>query len=316
MAQGYGYSGYYKPPKPPRVQTRSLASAASGRAGAHDPFGLLTDTTDSARVARNMTPHAKAPTVYHQPDGGDSGPGFGGTDVGLPPGYNAAAAAAGHPPTAPNVYDINTDPALQETIALTGMSDEQARATALKAKQDQLLGYGDPDLVRKLLGDENLAAAAAQNPTSQRAQLGQQRERNLQGLTEGLNSNNLLYSGYRVKQEEQAGQDFQNALAQAAAGVNSSIGGINDQLAGQLGSNEQSRVTARQGARDRALAEMLAGGYSGGDGSSSSGGLGDTTIPPPDLPPDPFGGGGGALSAEDPRVALALAARNRRSYLV
>ena len=80
---------------------------------------------------------------------------------------NAGPAGAAPPPVAPNVYDITTDPALQAITALTGRSDQDAQAAALKQETGQVLGYGDPTLAASVLGanDPNVQAAA-QNPTS------------------------------------------------------------------------------------------------------------------------------------------------------
>lgn len=245
MAKSYGYTGYYKPPKTPR--TPSLATAAAGHATGADPFGLLTDTTDSARVARqNATPHTPGTTIIPSTSSaGVSGNGLGGVNVGP----HVAPAVTPHP--APAAYDINTDPALQLTNALTGLSDEQAKAEALKQKQDELLAYGDPNLITKLLGDSTLATAAAGNPSSTLAQFGQQRDRNVHDMTEYHNKNNTFYGGARIVDEQQAANDYQNALAQAAAGVNSNLGGIESQLAGVLGQSQQSRLAAMQGAYGR-----------------------------------------------------------------
>lgn len=242
MAASYGYTGYYKPPQ---IKKPNLAAAAAGHTSNADPFGLLTDTTDSARVARqNATPQTPGTTVIPAASHPAAGNGMGGVNVG------AAPRTPVGPPT-PAAYDINTDPALQTVNALTGMNDEQARAQALQQKQQQLLSYGDPSLVQGLLGDATLAQAAGANPTSTLAGLSQQRDRNTHDLTENLNKQNLGYSGYRVTQETQAGQDYQNALAQAAAGVNSNLGGIDSALAQALGQNQAQRIAAMQDAYGR-----------------------------------------------------------------
>jgi hypothetical protein len=169
----------------------------------------------------------------------------------------------------PGVYDLNTDPILQQITALSGMGDEQAQAAALKQRQQLLLGYGDPNLSRAVLGDETQAAAAEQNPTSILHQLGQQRDRNVTGLTEGLNKANLFYSGDRVVQEQQGAQDYQGALAGAAGQANQGLDTISGNLASALGANQQQRTQGLNDAYMRALELALAGGYgpaAGGDG--------------------------------------------------
>ena len=305
MATGYGYqnaqgANYYKPPKP---KVSPLAQAASGGASsASNPFGLnYVNGGFNMPNFNQAQPHpaaqaAAAPAVA--------------------PMQPSVTVAAQHPtntaPVAQNAYDINTDPALQQVNALTGMNDQQATASALKQKQDQLLAYGDQNLSQAVLGDSSMAQAAGQNPTSTLHQLGTQRDRNLTNLTEQLNQANLGYSGYRVTQEQQAGQDYQNQLAQAASGINSTLGGIDSSLSGVLAGNQAQRVQAMQaaeaahaqdaGAQPFDLAGLLAGlGLGGGGGDPNAA-----------TPADPnqgslggsFGGGQGGtfLDANAPNV--------------
>lgn len=270
---GYGYQapsyGYYKPPAAPRVQTRSLAAAASGRVSPSDPFGL--DAGNGNVISPpHATPPAAAPAGNPQAAWRLANPTQAGGAAVSPSGHAVSTA-----PT-PGAYDINTDPALQQVTALTGMNDEQARAQAMKQKRDELLAYGDPNLAQSLLGDSTLAQAAGQNPTSTLAGLGQQRDRNTHNLTEGLNQANLLYGGYRITQEQQAAQDFQNALAQAAGGVNSSLGGIDSNLAQTLGQNQSQRTQAMLDAYGRHSQDVGAGG--------------GTDAPPPGTDPAAAGG--------------------------
>lgn len=254
----------------PGFEGGSLAYAAGGgQPSAYDPWSLSGPQNEGA------APGSAAPISYGTP----TPPQAHAVNT-TPGGSGAAVAPNGQPiatqPTTPAAYDINTDPALQAVQSLLGMSDEQARASALKQKQDQLLAYGDENLARSLLGDDAFAKAAGKNPTSTLAQLGQQRGRNVHDLTEGLNKANLLYSGYRVNQEEQGAQDFQNALAQAAAGVNSSLGGIDSNLAGALGQNERERIAAMRDAYARHAQDPGAGDIvtaaAGGGGTDAAGG--------------------------------------------
>jgi hypothetical protein len=306
MAAQYGYVtpkvGSYKPATVARPRVPAISLAAAGRTSAQDPFGL---SMYGDALAPSAAPHSTqtgglvAPKVV--------APAAPATVA--PPG--SVAGTSGNTPTVPagpQPYDINTDPALQQVQAMTGMNDQQAQAAALKQKQDQLLAYGDPTLVSSVLGDPTIAQAAAANPTSTVAQLNMQRDRNLKTLTEGLNQSNLLYSGYRVNQETQAGQDYQNALAQAAAGVNTNLGGIDAQLAATLGTNQQQNVQALLDAYGRHATDP-----------------GVT----PDTPTDPTGAGAGGAGdptrtgssaygqvgpsvAPDYLTALAMAARGAR----
>jgi hypothetical protein len=169
----------------------------------------------------------------------------------------AAQQAQAQAPTLPT-YDLNTDPALQQVQALAGQSDEQAKAAALKQKQQLLLDYGDQSLAQAILGaNDPTAAAAGASPTSTLASLKQQRDRGLAQMTDQLNKANLFYSGARVKDESQAGQDYQNALAQAASAVNASLQGIDSQLAAALNQNAMQRAQALQQAFNNAVSAAV-----------------------------------------------------------
>jgi hypothetical protein len=246
IQNGYGYVGSYKPPQMQKINTGGLGLAASAAPTAANPFGFRT-----ARQTSGFNEQFAA---------------AGGAAKPKPPPHitnivnPVSAQQAAKPLPTPGGYRLDTDPALQQITALTGMSDEQAQAAALKQQQQQILGYGDPNVARRVLGDESLAQAAAGNPTSTLHQLDTQHDRNLHDLTEGLNQQNLLYSGYRVTQEQQDAQDFQNMLAQAAAGLNSNLDTIGGNLTGTLTGNAQQRAQAKQQAADRAVQAALARG--------------------------------------------------------
>lgn len=265
---GYGYQTQkygagVTAPKSPYQPSRTLALAASGAPTVGDPFGLLTDTTDSARVAKLngsvVTPAKPAATQ---------------APVSVPP-TQAQAPQSPQAPAAPTPasYDINTDPVLQQVNAYAGMSDAQAQASADKQRRDALLQYGSQELAKSVFsGDQNLADAAGKNPTSTLAGLAQQNTTAQHDLLNSLTSSghNLGYSGYRVKQEGDLGQQYQNALAQAAAQEQSLLDQISGGLTSALGANNQSRIQGLQDAYGRQQAYLLANPpvAAGGDASS------------------------------------------------
>lgn len=102
------------------------------------------------------------------------------------------------------------------------------------------------------------------------------RDRNLKTLEDQLNAQNLTYGGYRISQEQQAAQDYQNALAQAAAQVNSNIGQIQSGLASTLNQNALQRASAMyQAEHDDAASAATTGTDPGaGDGGGAAGGDG------------------------------------------
>jgi len=208
--------------------------------------------------------------------------------------------AAGAPtPTVNTTFNLQTDPALQQVNALAGMSDEQANAQALKERQQQLLQYGDPRLAAAVLGQSDpTVTAAGQNQESDLAMLGRQRDQNLHQFETQLDPS-LVFSGYRVGQEQQLGQAYQDALAKAAAGVQGNLDSINGQLNSALAQNNVNRTNALGTAEANQLALALANAAAGGTSSASSPGSA-----PPTPAAVPVGGAsndiaGATLSPED-----------------
>jgi hypothetical protein len=278
MTQQYGYVPPYKP-------HQSLAKAAT-----QDPYGLSKKPRPgplglgAGQGFASAQPQHGAAGFGGQPAGGGST----GAYVNQPfvnPGGRMQTPAPTPTAASVNHYDLNTDPALQTIQALVGMADEQARAEALKERQNLLLAYGDPDVTARVLGpNDPIVDAASNNPTSTVKQLHQQRDRNLHDLTEGLNSRNLSYSGFRINQEQQAATDFQNILAQAAAGLNGGLDQVTGNLNAALSGNNAQRAQAISDAAARAAAAAAAAGVDPGAGGSDP-----TATPPPPPPPPPPG---------------------------
>lgn len=296
---GYGYTqpkfGASQAPKVKPLQpARGLASAAAGTPTVGDPFGLLGRSPSAPMIDGTTAAPAKPQAAATQAPVAQAPP---------------AAQPAAQPAAAPqqSVYDINTDPALQAVNAYTGLSDEQARGQAQQQMRDTILNSGFEELARKVFaGDENLAKAAASNPTSTKAQLTHQKDLSQKDLLDALNApgHNLGYSGYRVSQEGELGRQYEDALAQAAAGTNSQLDQIGGGLASLLQGNRQQRAGALGDASSRAIQYALANPPVGGD----AGGLGG------DGAGDPLRTGGlfGAQPyEEDPLKALMLAASLR-----
>lgn len=270
----FGYMSYYKPP-----QTSALARAA---AASKDPYGLAPNNRSGPLgigTSTGFASPAPAPAPYtpaqvraslaanpNASKGGYEGPV-------MPPPYTIPTT----PPTAAavNSYDINTDPALQQIRSLAGLSSDQAKAGALKQREDLLLAYGDPTVAASVLGaNDPIVQAAGQNPTSTVHQLGEQRDRNLKTLDDALNTANLGYSGYRVTQETQAGQDYQNALAQAAQQLQGNLGTVDSNLQSVLATNNNQIAQGILDAANRAAQQAATTGYDPGAFSTGGGAAG------------------------------------------
>jgi hypothetical protein len=231
----------YKPPKPkPAGTIASAAASPLSRSNSYlNPYGLPGASQYQMPFQQNAAPASSLQLDSYQ-SAAPKAPS--GTVMGQPVQGQAVNTA----PTG-GTYDINTDPALQQVEALTGLSDTQAKAEALKERQQLLLQYGDQSLAQSILGaNDPTAAAAGKSTTSTLAQLNNQRTQDVKQLSDALNKANLFYGGYRVDQEGQAAQNYQNALAQAAGAVQSALGGIDTNLNSTLNQNAMQRAAAMQ----------------------------------------------------------------------
>jgi hypothetical protein len=316
----YGYLNYYTPPKPPK-----LAQAAASK----DPYGLVAGAAQRvgglAVGAANgfATPLAAPKTPGYTPQQVQQS--LAANPYASKGGYEGSVPLVIQPQQTPtaagvNSYDLSTDPALQQIQSLVGQSNEQANQSALKQRQNLLLAYGDPAIAEAVLGaGDPIAAAAGQNPTSTVHQLATSRDRNLQSLDDQLNAANLGYSGYRVTQEGQAGQDYQNALAQAAAGLNSNLDQVSGNLAAALAGNNQQIVAGINSAADRASANAAASGTDPGALAQAAAGGGGAPAAPAPAGGANFAGApqlqgiGSLFAGVDPNQAAAATAGAGRS---
>lgn len=226
-----------------RVRTRNngLARAASGV----DPFALIRRSPSlQAKVAGagvptppNQNPVAPTPASVS-------------TSTGSPPG-GATDGAGG-------LDALESDPVLQQVKAAAAAGDENARAAALTAREQELLAYGDPALAASILGaSDPMVAAAGQNQESTLARL-------KRGYTQGLwNFDNtldpsLVYSGARIRGEGNLGQTYQDNLASAAAGIQGQLGNITDVLNAALAADADKVSSAYADAYSRAVQAALA----------------------------------------------------------
>lgn len=295
--------GYYQPPKVKPISTSPLAAAASNPNSAN-PFGLSAGANLRAGIGVGGASAPIAAAAAATPK------------VPAAPTAPTAPAIAPHPaaaPPTPGTYDINTDPALQQVTALTGLSDSDANAAALKQRVQQVIAYGDPTLAAAVLGssDPNVQAASA-NPNSTVAQINTQYGQNLHNLDEQLNQDNLGYSGYRITQEQQAATDKANQLANAASNEQSNLDTIDGNLSSTLATNQAQRIQAASDAANRlaaaaSTASASSGGATGSDLGTAAGG--DGTPTPLSVGTDVRAGIGigGALNSDSP-ANYALAA--------
>jgi hypothetical protein len=232
----------------------------------------VSDVLNSAQVARQpaMPP---APKVY---DGGNSGDGFGGTDTGIPPGYNSTGT-----PKAPNTGDVgaslDVDPILAQIKAIGARSVKDAASGVAAGAKNALIGFGSVKLPQRLrdlftnqvpaqdsvlgqlpdnpllgaLNDTGTAAAAEQNPYSTLAQLTQGHQRNVADIGNQTNLSNLFYSSThanKLADEQSALQAQQDQAAQSLAGI---LGGYNQAYLDSIGNARDQYTSELPGAFDR-----------------------------------------------------------------
>lgn len=251
-----------------------LAFAAAGRPSPSDPFGLFgggaasrTSGLGGYQGFQLLNPPVssaqKTPTqnaVIPLPATAATTPG---------------AEAAATPAAGQFQFNLQTDPALQQIQAMVGLSDQQAQAQALKERQQLLLSYGDPKLAAAVLGkNDPTVTAAGQNQESDLAQLTRQDAQNVKGFETQLDPS-LTFSGYKVGQEQQIGQNYQDALAKAAAGVQGSLDSITGNLNAVLQQNRMQEANAYANAWAAEVAAAAANGYYG---------YSDGGAPPPNDP--------------------------------
>lgn len=214
------------------------------------------------------------------------------------PSDSARSQVASAPKFAPPAPDsLATDPILMQIRDLGQRSIQDARSGALNAAENALTGYGSYDVPQTLkdlyaqdtsnpiyaaLNDTGTAQAAAGNPDSTLAQLAHGHERNLAGIDQNTNAQNLYYSSAHANQigDEATGyRQSQNAAAQSLAQLLSQANqGVLDasQHASDMWQSEL--PNAYQRALDLATllgGDPTAGGGIGGDVSGGSGALTD-----------------------------------------
>lgn len=260
----------------------ALAAKAAGGAGPSDLFGLLasagehalaipmryagqhasahgTTGTTSGTGASSSGGSVTAPAGPQGPTGTSTdGSSSGGKKTGTGNGKGGIGAPGSTPP--PNSqYDVSSDPVLQQVNAAMALADQNAQAAALRGRQQALLGYGDPALAAQILGaNDPFVQAAGQNQEGTVQQLLRAYQEGLHNFDTGLDPS-LAYSGYRIGQEGEIGQTYQDNLSKAAADIQAQLGGYTDTLNQALEADQQQRIQALADAYQRALQAALAG---------------------------------------------------------
>lgn len=224
----------------------------------------------SSQAAKNTTGYTGAGNISQAPaaNRGVTQPGA----AAIQPGAVAPPPAAPAPPT--GQYDYSTDPIYQMIMAQQGLAIQQAQSASLAQQQQALIAYGSPSLAMALLGDQNVASAAAANSSSTLAQLAATNQQNVRGINNTENQNNLFYSsdrGYQLGLNQQA---YLNNQSSAASNVQGNLSSIQAQLLAQEQAAYNAEAQGAQDAYNRAIAQAQAAAQSQSFASPQSGGGG------------------------------------------
>lgn len=176
-----------------------------------------------------------------------------------PPGAPYSPPPVTPDPYTPPKYDYSTDPGLvsERTNALT---DLQTSQHGISARQRlALLGFGNRALAMKTLGlgandpfiqsiDEN-----ADTGTGTLARLAHAYRLQQTGTDEGLNKQNLFYSGARVKALAELAYGNNQQVAEATRGIQASLEGLTEEGAGAHGLYNRTITGAEEAAQQRAV---------------------------------------------------------------
>lgn len=233
------------------VWPKSLSSAAATKTPTA-PFGYsLTNPTmtQTPSLGSKVTP---------APAGGASSVPNPSATPGVPSSTPPSSSTSNNAPAPASLFNLTSDPVLQQVMAQMQSANSTDQAQALSQEEQALLSYGDPALASAVLGSSDpIAAAIANNPQSQLAQLAQQNQEQQQNFIETLDPS-LVNSGYRVQQQGLLNQNYQNALAQAASGIQGTLQGIQGNLSSEEAANQNTLTQAISDAYNRALASQLA----------------------------------------------------------
>lgn len=259
----------------------------------------------TGQMAQNQAPSFALGT----PNGNSTSGNFGFTNTGNPafapmaaPQVGAAAVPGG------GSVDYSQDPILMQTQAAVQAQIAQAEAGALASEKQNLIRYGDPSLIAKVLGSSDSATeqAAKDNSFSTVAELGRWNQRSLSGIDTTANRNNLFYSSTRgrdrglqqedmVRQQTRTGNQLQDVLSGIAQGLLAQKQQGQAQL---LGAGENAYMRAIQMAMaQRYAADPGTGGSAGADTGANEGATAQTSWPTVVtghggggyVPPSPYG---------------------------
>lgn len=145
------------------------------------------------------------------------------------------------------MYDFSADPILQTIQGQSQQRQAEAEASALAARKQLAIDFGDPSLAP----DEATRQAALANPFSRRALFEKQAAEQPKQLTQQLSQQNLGYSSAGAKQQSDLATQLLGEQAAMQGEARGRLSDIDQQRRGTLSGIQDALVQAQQDAAGR-----------------------------------------------------------------
>lgn len=181
--------------------------------------------------------------------------------------YTPYSPPGGAPPAMPGAgdtsVDYSQDPILLKAQALAKQQIADAESYAREAEAQNLILYGDPQLVKQTLGKnaKDTKQAAKNNPFSTVAELARWNQRSQVGLDENFNNQNLFYSTARLRGKALQSEDYQRQQSKTASQLQDVLAQIAQNLLATRQQSQAMLLSEEEAAYQRALAEAAAQRY-------------------------------------------------------
>jgi hypothetical protein len=188
-------------------------------------------------------------------------------DLGRPMNVNAKLNSEGYysglQGLAPGGGGSSSDPMLQKIRALSQQSLSNARSQAAALRKQAAIDTGDENIAKEIGLDETTLAAVAANPFSRRKNFLNDALAAETELEQGLNADNLFYSGHRVNQLSELGRKRAEGETTIGSDLRSQLALIDQNLAE---AEYQAQLQELEAQRQAMLDALMYGGYGGGGG--------------------------------------------------
>lgn len=189
-------------------------------------------------------------------------------DLGRPMNVNSRLNAQGYydlqmPAGGGGAGGSSSDPMLQKIRALAQQSLSNARSQAAALRKQAAIETGDENIAREIGLDDTTVSAVAANPFSRRKNFLNDALAAETELEQGLNADNLFYSGHRVNELAELGRKRAEGETTIGSDLRSQLALIDQNLAE---AEYQAQLQELEAQRQAMLDALMYGGYGGGGG--------------------------------------------------